>query len=75
MHSLLSQSLAALLLASVLLGSIGGAEARGPAVFRNNGPIIIDGPIECEKKLVLKCRWEGDRKICEWVPGPDCEIY
>lgn len=76
MQILQSRSLAAVLVTSVLLASTGGAQAwvRG-AIQNNTGPIVIDGPVECEKKLVLKCRWVGDRKICEWVPGPDCEIY
>ena len=29
----------------------------------------------CEKEKVQKCRWEGDRKICEWVDGPNCAVY
>lgn len=76
MQILKSRSLLAVVVASVLLASTGGAQAwvRG-AVQNNTGPIVIDGPVECEKKRVLKCRWVGGRKICEWVPGPDCEIY
>jgi hypothetical protein len=64
-------------LALVAVGLVStAAEARSfrPGGF-NNGPIIITGPIECEKKLVKKCRWEGDRHICEWVPSTECEIY
>jgi phage terminase large subunit-like protein len=29
----------------------------------------------CEKEKIQKCRWEGDRKICEWVDGPNCAVY
>ena len=40
----------------------------------NNGPIVID-KVDCEKKRVQKCRWEGNRKICEWVVSTECEMY
>ena len=72
MHKAMSLGLSALLLATLFAGSAGSVQARGPAVF-GNGPIIIEGPIDCERKLVKKCRWVGKQKICEWVP--DCEIY
>ena len=75
MRNPVSRLTVALALVSVGLVST-SVEARSFKFGRfNNGPIVIEGPIECEKKLVQKCRWEGDRKICEWVPSTECEIY
>jgi hypothetical protein len=73
----ISTSRIAVVLALVAVGLTSTAAEARPIKRGgfNNGPIIIQGPIECEKKLVEKCRWEGDRKICEWVPSNECEIY
>jgi len=76
MKTLLSLNSLAVVIAGVLAGSVGSAQAWNFSPVRNNnGPIVIQGPIECEKKLVQKCHWEGNRKVCVWVPGPDCQIY
>jgi hypothetical protein len=74
MQNLASRALVTALLVVVAIVPTTSVQARGTKVF-GNGPIIIQGPVECEKKLVQKCRWEGDRKICEWVPSTECEIY
>ena len=76
MRTIISRTAVALLIVTSFAGSAETAFARGNhTILRNTGPIIIDGPIECEKKLVLRCRWEGDRRICEYVPSDECEMY
>ncbi len=61
------------LVAGLLAASAGAAQARGLGGF-NNGPIIITGPIDCERDLVYRCRWVGNFHVCGWVPGP-CRTF
>ncbi len=76
MRTILSRTAVAFLMVTSFAGSAETAFARGNhGIFQNSGPIVIQGPVECEKKLVQRCRWEGDRKICEWVPSTECEMY
>ena len=68
-----------LLALSLLTLSVSGlpidAQARS-SVFNDTGPIIIDGPIDCEHKKIRKCHWTKDGKyVCEWIILPDCEIF
>jgi phage terminase large subunit-like protein len=48
-----------------------------PAFAEKAGTGTTAGDISqiCEKEKIQKCRWEGDRKICEWVDGPNCAVY
>jgi hypothetical protein len=62
----LPTSLAAGAVVMTLFVSMAAADTKGPKL-----PDIKD---LCEREKVERCRWEGDRKICEWVDGPNCLV-
>ncbi len=51
-----------------------GAFTTG-ALAETKGTPAPDISTLCEKEKVQKCRWEGDRHICEWVDGDKCAVY
>ena len=73
MRSNLARSAFVMVLAGAIAALAGTAQARGPGGF-NNGPIIINGPIDCEREKVYVCKWVGKFRVCGWVDGP-CRVY
>ena len=43
-------------------------------IVGGSGPIVIKDAT-CQKKLVQKCHWEGNRHICVYVESKDCEMF
>ncbi len=62
------------LVAGAIAAASGAGAARGIGGGLNNGPIIITGPIDCERDLVYQCKWVGRFYVCGWVPGP-CRTF
>ncbi len=67
-------SFAVAIVAMSLAAFTGSAQARNIGGGLNNGPIIITGPIDCERDLVYRCRMVGNFYVCGWVPGP-CRTF
>ncbi len=63
-----------LLVACGIAATAGSAQARGIGGGFNANPIIITGPIDCERELVYQCKWVGRFYVCGWVPGP-CRTF
>ena len=74
MLALLSKSaLTAGLLLSLAVMLPPGAEARPIARGQTAGK-AINGELDCVRRKIQICHWEGDSHICEWVDGP-CETF
>ena len=63
-------------LAALMMGAASLMTLPATAYAETAGGGSTAGDIKqiCEKEKVQKCRWEGDRHICEWVDGPNCLV-
>jgi hypothetical protein len=65
--------LAASLLVSFAAAFPGSADARQASPFQSRKP--VNRELDCVRKQIQVCHWEGDVHVCVWVDGPDCEEF